>query len=343
MGQLISNLTSVRGKDDSLVPDVGLDFENVLPTSAERPLYDEASRTLIAPTTQILSLLRSYKPASELIRRAIQDPSLDNEEAAWNALEPTVSAMRQYYLYSVSMKKIMPQLLLVLCEGDVGRNLQANPALSTLVASVLDFTFEFDYLKMCNATLQNDFSYYRRLLQRERHLQFKAQKTAVINGSQVSDLRATILEDDVANHISLFIAYPMPMLKSLIHTIADFVMERQLQKGVCDCLATLWAACYNSVAKARVKSPEAVAFRLKVMVVAIILYDHIDPQGAFSKRSPINIKSSVKAIQAVGTTSDRQMPRNSSASNLMSALRYNAKHLNDDSTPKAIRTVVMAS
>lgn len=39
----------------------------------------------------------------------------------------------------------------------------------------------------------------------------------------------------------------------------------------------------------RNQRPEAAAFCLKVMVVSIILYDHIDPHGAFSKQSPINV------------------------------------------------------
>jgi len=67
------------------------------------------------------------------------------------------------------------------------------------------------------------------------------------------------------------------------------------------------------------------------MVVSIILYDHIDPQGAFNKQSPINIKSSVKAIQTHGINE---------YSNLMSALRFNTKHLNDETTPKNIKQLL---
>lgn len=41
----------------------------------------------------------------------------------------------------------------------------------------------------------------------------------------------------------------------------------------------------------------------------------------------------------VSLTSDA---KDTSLSNLMSVLRYNSKHLNDDTTPKAIRNTVMA-
>lgn len=52
----------------------------------------------------------------------------------------------------------------------------------------------------------------------------------------------------------------------------------------------------------------------------------------------LQIKHSVKIIQSVPDAST-----DSSTSNLMSALRYNSKHLNDDSTPKSIRNSVMAA
>lgn len=37
------------------------------------------------------------------------------------------------------------------------------------------------------------------------------------------------------------------------------------------------------------------------------------------------------------------IPEESSASNLMSALRYNSKHLNDNNTPKNVKNLVLAT
>jgi len=140
-----------------------------------------------------------------------------------------------------------------------------------------------------------------------------------------------MIEDDLANRISLFYAYPTPMLKTVTDVTALFVAKNNLGRSVSECLSGLAAACYHAVTKKRTQRPETVAFCLRVMVVSIILYDHIDPQGAFNKQSPINIKSSVKAIQAHGTTD---------CSNLISALRFNTKHLNDESTPKNIKQLL---
>lgn len=139
---------------------------------------------------------------------------------------------------------------------------------------------------MRSPTLQNDFSYYRRMLQRGRYGRNS------MADENVSDLRSAMVEDDLANRISLFIAYPTPMLKCVIDTTTEYVKNNRLQRSVSDCLATLWGACFQTVSKKRTLRPEIVGFCLKVMVVSIILYDHIDPNGAFSKNSPINVSAS---------------------------------------------------
>lgn len=136
----------------------------------------------------------------------------------------------------------LPTLLGVLCQGDVSKNLEKNQGLAKLFAELLDFVFEFDHLKMHSPTLQNDFSYYRRMLQRGR-------SSGRDDDSCVSDLRSAMIEDDQANRISLFIAYPTPMLKCIIDTTTKFVNSNQLQKSVGDWLAALWATCFNTVSK----------------------------------------------------------------------------------------------
>ncbi|KAI8071420.1 hypothetical protein BC940DRAFT_294412 [Gongronella butleri] len=331
MGQILTSLSGFRS-NEVVVPELGFDIENASPSSEEMVVYHELSTQLVAPTSSLLNALENYRSSSEVIRNAIATPSSENENIAWNSVLPTVSMLRNVYEYSENLKKGIPRLLDILCQGDVNNNLQTHQGLTKLFADVLDFVFEFDHLKMRNSSLQNDFSYYRRMLQRGRY-----SSSAEDN---VSDLRNAMLEDDLANHISLFIAYPTPMLKCVIDTTTDYVKKHRLQKGVGECLAAVWASCFYTVHKKKTQRPEMSAFFLKVMVVTIILYDHIDPNGVFTKQSPINIKNSVKMIQ---TVSNLDIPKDSSASNLMSALRYNSKHLNDDKTPKGVRNIVMAA
>jgi hypothetical protein len=71
------------------------------------------------------------------------------------------------------------------------------------------------------------------------------------DNQEVSDLRSAMIEDDQANRISLFIAYPTPMLKCIIDSTTEFVNKNRLQKSVGDWLAALWATCFNTVSKKR--------------------------------------------------------------------------------------------
>ncbi|CAO3620793.1 unnamed protein product [Cunninghamella blakesleeana] len=331
MGQLLTSLNNIRN-NEVLVPELGFDIESASPSSEELQLYHELSAILVEPTQTLLTLLENYQLFSDVIRNAIASPTEENENIAWEAVLPTVDMLREIYEYADNLQTGIPKLLNVLCQGDVNKNLQTHQGLTKLFADVLDFVFEFDYLKMRNPTLQNDFSYYRRMLQRGRY--------STSSNDQVSDLRNAMVEDDQANRISLFIAYPTPMLKCVIDTSTDYVKKNRLQKGVGECLAAVWATCFYTVHKKKTQRPEVSAFCLKVMVVTIILYDHIDPNGVFTKQSPINIKNSVKMIQTINVLN---IPNDSSASNLMSALRYNSKHLNDDKTPKGVKNMVLAA
>lgn len=99
---------------------------------------------------------------------------------------------------------------------------------------------------MRNASLQNDFSYYRRMLQRGRYSSMGTDADG-----QQSDLRNAMIEDEQANRISLFIAYPTPMLKCVIDTTANYVVKHNVQKSVCDCLTAVWASCFLAVSKKR--------------------------------------------------------------------------------------------
>lgn len=71
-------------------------------------------------------------------------------------------------------------------------------------------------------------------------------------------------------------------------------------------------------------------FLLNSTVSSLILYDYIDPLGAFHRNSPINVKNVVKLIEEKGGNRKE---------NLMNALKFNTKHLNDDVTPKLVKVL----
>jgi hypothetical protein len=61
---------------------------------------------------------------------------------------------------------VLQKLLQALCSEDPRETLHNKQALAKQFAEVLQFTLKFDELKMSNPAIQNDFSYYRRTLNR---------------------------------------------------------------------------------------------------------------------------------------------------------------------------------
>jgi len=84
----------------------------------------------------------------------------------------------------------------------------------------------------------------------------------------------------------------------------------------------------------RYRREETHSFILRVMVGLVILYDHVHPDGAFYKGSKVDVKGCVRVLKEQPT---------SRSDSLLNALRYTTKHINDDSTPKQIKTLLAAS
>ncbi|KAF9350940.1 Protein fam49a [Mortierella sp. NVP85] len=323
MGNFLSQFNDLINKEgDSKVPDVQLDFEDSSLTGEDAEIYSSVSH-LLDSTAELLELLRTYEGCGQYIRQAIGSPGQESEAEAWSHVKPAVDKLKMFYKYSTSIESNLPHILNTLCIGDVNKNLERHQPMARILCQLLDFVFEFDALKMKTPQIQNDFSYYRRCLSRGKL-------------SNEGDLKSAMNEDELANHISMFYAYPTPMLKTVTEVTTKFVDKNNVGRSVSECLATLANVCFHSVSnKKKPQRPETTAFCLRVMVISIIIYDHIDSQGAFSKSSPINIKDSVKAIQTYGNASDKP--------NLISALKYNTKHLNDPSTSKTIKSLIATS
>lgn len=75
-----------------------------------------------------------------------------------------------FLIEKIITEKIVPQILMVLCSGNLTpkEHLETQQALVKQLAEILDFVLKFDDLKMNNPSIQNDFSYYRRTINRRR-------------------------------------------------------------------------------------------------------------------------------------------------------------------------------
>ena len=321
MGNLLRVLN-----DKGPVPKVDfyVDFESAQPTDIEREVYTKVEEVL-SKAPGIIEELRAYQGAGEAIREAISKPqSSEHQDRVWQLVCPLVQQLRNYYEYAIELETALCDILTELCNPDMSavEHLEKQQAITKQLAHILDFTLMFDDLKMNNPQIQNDFSYYRRTLNRRK---MEEVSMGVAGGPD--------LPDDVANRMSLFYANPTPMLNTLA-TATSRLHPRITLDHATECLCTMASICRvineNPVYKTRFQNEETVIFTLRVMVGVIILYDHLHPVGAFAKKAAIDMRSSIRVI--------KEHP--SCAVGLINALKFNTKHFNDEATPRATKTLL---
>jgi len=298
-------------------PDFFVDFENAQPSQDESDLYSKMAAVL-DKSKVILDRLNNYTGCEEYIRKAITTPGPETEEAAWNAVLPAVDQLQEFFDYAMELEIWFPKLLVALCKDSSKNSIQNQQALAKQLADVTDFVLRFDDAKMTNPAIQNDFSYYRRTL----------------NRMKLSKKEMNIkIRDELANRMSLFFAYPTPMMKVIVDTTTKFISTDTSvsRENVTSSLGTMANVCYSMVANHKFSSDNTNMFCLRAMTGAVILYDQLDPQGAFCKKSPINIRGVINVLKTYTT---------SPTDGLLNALRFTTLHLNDPQTPNAIKQLL---
>lgn len=325
----MGNLLKLLQKPDDSTPDIFLDFENAQPTDGEKAVFEEVGKVLIR-AFEVLDDLQRYRGAGDEIRDAISNPNNEDlQEKAWGAVCPLVVRLRNYYEYSQEVAEAVKSLLLIICSTDMSptQHLDVQQATAKQFAEILDFTLRFDDLKMTNPAIQNDFSYYRRTLSRMK----------MASQDNTGDTSLAV-NNEMAYRMSLFYAQATPMLQTLSDATTKFVSENKDLpiENTTDVLSTMTAVCRvmleNRECHTRFQQGDTVLFVLRVMVGLIILYDHVHPVGAFDKRAAIDVKRCIKVLR-------EQTPN---VEGLLNALRYNSKHLNDETTPNGIRALLIS-
>jgi len=311
MGKIIGALAGGREPEE-----IFLDFERCQPSDEEREIHTTVNSVLVKGPA-ILDRLFKYEGCEEFIRKAITQPGAETEESAWNAVLPAVDQLQEFYDFSLELESCFPKLVVALCKNDPKDSLANQQALAKQLADVFDFVLRFDDSKLVNPAIQNDFSYYRRTLNR-----MKLSK---------KDLNIKI-RDDLANRMSLFFAYPTPMMNVLNETTVKFLSQDTTvpRENVTVALATMANVCHDMVAQKRFDSNNTNMFCLRAMTGAIILFDHLHAQGAFARKSPINIKGCITVLKSFPSGTD----------GLLNALRFTTIHLNDPDTPNAIKQLL---
>jgi len=311
MGKVLSLLANHEPEE------IFLDFEKAQPSDEEKEIHG-AVAAVLDKGPRILDKLFKYEGCEEFIRKAITSPGPETEEAAWNSVLPAVDQLQEFYDFSLELEAVFPKLLVALCKNEPKDSLANQQALAKQLADVFDFVLRFDDAKMVNPAIQNDFSYYRRTLNR-----MKLSK---------KDLNIKI-RDELANRMSLFFAYPTPMMKVLSETTVKFLSSDSTvpRENVTTALATMANVCQDMVAKKKFQPDQTNMFCLRAMTGAIILFDHLHAQGAFVRKSPINIRGCINVLKTYTA---------SPTDGLLNALRFTTIHLNDPDTPNSIKQML---
>jgi len=311
---MVKLLSAIQTKE---AEEIFVDFENAKPSEEEKELHSTVAAVLDkAPV--ILDRLFKYEGCEEYIRKAITTPGEETEGAAWNSVLPAVDQLQEFYDFSLELESCFPKLLVALCKEDPKQSLANQQALAKQLADVFDFVLRFDDAKMVNPAIQNDFSYYRRTL----------------NRMKLSKKEMNIkIRDELANRMSLFFAYPTPMMKVLSDTTVKFLSSDSSvpRENVTNALAAMCNVCQDMVAKKKFEADATNMMCLRAMTGAIILFDHLHAQGAFAKKSPINIKGCINVLKTYSA---------SPTDGLLNALRFTTIHLNDPETPNAIKQLL---
>nr|XP_002126684.1 protein FAM49B-like [Ciona intestinalis] len=327
----MGNLLKVLQCKEEAFEDFFLDFENARPSEEEKEVYDQVSHVLsFAPG--IITELKSYKGAGDEIRVAISNPSSQEKQAdTWHAIIPLVKQLKEFFEFSKHLQKCIQELLRALTCHPLSplQHLESKQALAKQFAEILHFTLKFDDLKMNNPAIQNDFSYFRRTMQRRG-------MNSATPGIDYEEGRC--ISTEMANEMSLFYAEATPMLRTLSDATTRFVQDNDDVETdrTLEVLSTMANIC-----KAMLENPDdqrfqmgadSVSFCVRVMVGVIILYDHVHKDGAFAKGSKIDIKGSIRVV--------KEQNAKVKVKTLLNALRYTTKHLNDEATPKAIQKML---
>jgi len=293
-------------KDKPIEPEIVFDFNAMDPQGDEEKSTAKQIGESLADSDSLLEVLKAYSGCDEEIRKALNDPGAKSEQAAWKAVSKAVDTLYDFYQYSLAMEKAWPRLLAAVCKDNPLEGVKQNLALTKQITLIFDFVFHFDEKKMITPAIQNDFSYYRRVLGRMRDKNTKLK-----------------VDEELGNKMSFFFAYPTPMMKVLIDATTEYdsSAKPRLIAGL-SCLANL---SLGNIQKNTLDDQKTMLL-LCCMTGCIILVDHLRDEGAFDKKSPIQIRQAITLLKGKAPTTDF----------LVNSLRFTTLHLNDEATMPAI-------
>ncbi|GBG26249.1 Protein FAM49A [Hondaea fermentalgiana] len=279
MGALLAKFTGTGGRDL-------LELREAAPPQASEPealaAYQRAEAALEHAEFS-LEFLRAYKANDKLVQQALgspNDPKVRQE--AFEGMFPNVEGIRGFYELSSEINSAVGDILRLVAPVAMrgGTPLSSEQALVAKLAALFEVIFLFDWAKMSQPAVQNDFSFYRRELSKN------------MNNPNVP------VDDSMASAISMFVAQGSPLLTALANDLSLLSKQyRELVPYLADFsnLAAQSAPQYSN--KGSFPDSDGLQTLLLSSVVAAVLYDKIDVIGAFTKSSPVSMKRVVQGVR----------------------------------------------
>jgi len=309
-------------------PEITLNYDDPQPNNETEREMLESFQSKLGKGPGLLEIIDAYVGCDELIRNALSNPQDKKvEEKAWKSVKKSVGKLLKFYNFSQNIEELWPKLLQYLSENpeEVFSNQQA---LLKEISLLFSFIFHFDLKKMMNPLIQNDFAYYRRVLSRMKNS--KEKKKLSVN-------------DELANKMSFFFAYPTPMMKVLIDATTKTFTKEDEREPLLQCLSLLANVSLKAILDA-IENPNHkedidngndhnCMLYLCTITGCIILVDHLDPRGVFHSKSSIFIKFAVETIMNYRDFSNTDF--------LLNSLRFTTLHLNDETTISAVKRLLV--
>lgn len=370
MGNLVKRCTSPERRYSKF--DLFIDFYNAKPlTTSEREIYQQVSTDFSSKYKEILEFLTNYKVGDE-VRSALASP--DNyciQKEAFDLVSTRIKILEKIYDFSAKVSISLLTILTQLTDDPTSssdseeiilHNVTYQQSLVKQLAQILHFMLKFDEKKIANTFLQQDLSFYRRQ-------QSKFKQSSQTNVGQFKDLLkcGEFIEMSKITKMSFFYAEASPMLKFVSSGILTFIQEEKLRPVkvkqvlkiiVAGCNAiltnneylkkvenekvifdTLISSPDNSPSQTSIVSTasseeRSLYYVLRILVSAVVLFDHLDSTGSFCRKSDIDIKRSIKNINL-----HCKLP--AQRETLLNTLRFSSLHLRDPSVPGEIKNLLV--
>ncbi|EWM27745.1 Protein of unknown function DUF1394 [Nannochloropsis gaditana] len=333
MGQLMS----IRGCAGGSGGDIGADellldhtCNDVTSTAGRTPTDDvqgeklhQIMKGLLQESVCCIRAVREYQDNTELLRAAMKAPSNEALQLqAFACLMPSVANIKRAHALSICLSQELPQLLSYLIARR--NNLRRNHALMKVLADILDFSLSFDFEKMRKPSIQNDFSYFRRYLNKM--------------APRMPDGEVQVQEAE-AGMISLFIAQGLPMTVTVEKALRSLGEVSGSPDSLCHALQLvgLLANVSCDLALRPGLGVDLRRFALRVMTSSVVIYDRVSEAGVFTRRSPVRTRKCLRILrkEEEASRSDAMLARQ-----LLDSVKYSTLHYKDCSTPSYIRSLL---